>query len=223
MSKKELPKASFQVPTLNLPPKSHQTKRAMPRSVLRAYKKINKDEDEVLGIKNKKLTAYKEALLMLDQIKKTAEFVAVNGSSMLDKPMQDSVPTPNMKESEYLPAKNITGSKKESTIEGLPETQLNSQRSSKKIIYQSQKDASKLIKSEEINQDISKPSVYLCIGQALKQSFDETDVQITADGQVIFNASVSSHFYNSLPLSLRAKRIKYTRRESIREVRTLKS
>lgn len=69
---------------LNIKPKTHQTKRAMPRSVLRAVKANKKDEST--DIQQSKMKAYRDALQMLDKIKETVDGqVMINGSSLKDR------------------------------------------------------------------------------------------------------------------------------------------
>jgi hypothetical protein len=70
VSEKRIVKASFQTPMLNIPPKSQQTKRAIPRSYLKAIKRVNPEIDALQSklLNKKRMRAYKEALQMLEQI-----------------------------------------------------------------------------------------------------------------------------------------------------------
>lgn len=64
-------KASIKNPVLNIKPKTQQTKRAMPRSVLRAVKKLKPEHDTYQSkfLSKRRMKAYREALSMLDAIK----------------------------------------------------------------------------------------------------------------------------------------------------------
>lgn len=84
LSQKRIGKASFLTPILNIKPKSHQNKRALPRTILKAVKK-SKNEN-AYQLNKRKMRAYREALAMLDNIKRSTENkVMVNGSSLEDK------------------------------------------------------------------------------------------------------------------------------------------
>lgn len=86
--KNKIIKASFQTPMLNIKPKTQQTKRALPRSIMRGVKK-NAD-DSIYQQGEGRMRAYQEALLMLDKIKQSAEEQVIENDSRL-KDRQDTL------------------------------------------------------------------------------------------------------------------------------------
>ncbi|CAI2386635.1 unnamed protein product [Moneuplotes crassus] len=154
-SEKRMPKASFQTPILNIKPKTHQTKRSIPRTILRAVK--NKPHDTVIP-GDTKLKAYRDALQMLDKIKATVDDqVVINGSSLKDRLETHSPDYPQIDENkmETLETKPKDDSSQELT-----------ERSEKKVVYCNNKKKSNFVKIPDINKDLD---------DTLERPFNEED------------------------------------------------
>lgn len=147
MSQQQIVRNSFQIPTLNIPPKSEQRKRMVPRSYLKATKKVKDSADQRDVIPFEGMKAYKEALLMLEQIR-NPELILQNTDTdhYVEENVQDH---PQIRaESSGKIEINIPFQKSDETFE----SKLNKNDSSKMIVFQNSK--KNLNVEKEINQDL---------------------------------------------------------------------